>query len=756
MANGLIPYPQACSERLIWRRTSVFGGLLVLLTVISSLVFPNPTEAASTSAVYSKGFLNGWKNGGPGAGNYTSGNGRPIELDFGNYNYAKLSHSPIPSQQVLRFSLRVPSGLSPADQNWYVELAHDAHPSRRDRGRFPLDFAKATRDATGAYRFEVNVTSGNLAGDPVDSILFQAGSAAGPGLPSGTIGYLDEIEFTGAAVAAAPFARIGAALNPRKASTVLAVDCRAKRRSISPEIYGIAMYSSVFQPKAPELTSIGSPARRWGGNRTSRYNAAVPGANTANDYFFQNTPEPITVDDFVEHSAGARQVNAITIPTLGWIAKDTSSYSYPETSFGPGQSPAGRDPARPERTNGLVAGSSPPQIVATTPETTSIRNSPDTAARFVDRVSKVARNSGGSINSYIIDNEPDLWHETHRDVRRVGFEPNYLTYQELVEMTRSYVAAIRSADPNAKIAGPAISGYNFLLYSPRDVATGSSTDFQANGSVELLKWYLQQMKATPGRTIDVVDVHHYPAAQDGIGRLYPDGKLDLKTFNARINTVRGLYDPTYADDNYIGKGQVGTQYARPQLIPRIKGWIKDVYGSSEALGISIGEWNFGQEDHMSGAIATAEALGVFGREHLDSAYYWTVPPEKSPSYWAFRAFTNVDGRGGRFGKYEVPTLPSPPLVLGSASRNAVSVFASSTAASGDGDVTAVLINKSADTAFSAKVRFDGCLTAKVAQTFTYDGSSSAGYAAQNLKSDRSELSLSLKPWSITVVKVGRS
>ena len=51
---------------------------------------------------------------------------------------------------------------------------------------------------------------------------------------------------------------------------------------------------------------------------------------------------------------------------------------------------------------------------------------------------------------------------------------------------------------------------------------------------------------------------------------------------------------------------------------------------------------------MSGALATAEALGRFAQFGVTSAFYWTYPPENSPAMWAFRAYRNFDGKGGHF------------------------------------------------------------------------------------------------------------
>lgn len=47
-------------------------------------------------------------------------------------------------------------------------------------------------------------------------------------------------------------------------------------------------------------------------------------------------------------------------------------------------------------------------------------------------------------------------------------------------------------------------------------------------------------------------------------------------------------------------------------------------------------------------MALAEALGRFGQGGVLSAFYWTYPVKWFAAFWAFRAFRNFDGAGGRF------------------------------------------------------------------------------------------------------------
>ena len=57
-----------------------------------------------------------------------------------------------------------------------------------------------------------------------------------------------------------------------------------------------------------------------------------------------------------------------------------------------------------------------------------------------------------------------------------------------------------------------------------------------------------------------------------------------------------------------------------RLLPRLREWVRD---NHPGLKISIGEWSFGGDNDISGAVATAEALGRFGQQGLDAAFYWS-------------------------------------------------------------------------------------------------------------------------------------
>ena len=268
---------------------------------------------------------------------------------------------------------------------------------------------------------------------------------------------------------------------------------------------------------------------------------------------------------------------------------------------------------------------------------------------WVDAITQGARSSRSrSVGMYILDNEPNLWNSTHRDVH-----PDPLTYEELLDRTIKYGTAIRTADPEARIAGPAEWGWTGYFYSAQDVAKGVGLrpDRRAHGDVPLLPWYLQQLRAYEQRTgvkiLDVLDVHFYPQGDKVYG-----SASDSASASLRIRSTRSLWDPSYRDESWIND--------TIRLIPRLKEWVSQNY---PGLQISIGEYNFGGEQHISGGLALAEALGRFGTEGIDYAFYWFAPPKSSPAAWAFRAYLNFDGMGGHFLSRSMKTLMTSGMSL---------------------------------------------------------------------------------------------
>jgi O-glycosyl hydrolase len=146
---------------------------------------------------------------------------------------------------------------------------------------------------------------------------------------------------------------------------------------------------------------------------------------------------------------------------------------------------------------------------------------------------------------------------------------------------------------------------------------------------------------------------------------------------ARVQAPRSLWDTTYRETSWINDA-----LQQPiRLIPRMRDKIKFHYAGTK---LAITEWNYGASGHISGAVATADVLGIFGREDVGLAAYWALRGDESFANAAFRAFRNYDGAGAAFGDTSIHAASSDVATA--------TVYASSDAADPD-RVVIVAINK---------------------------------------------------------------
>ena len=195
-------------------------------------------------------------------------------------------------------------------------------------------------------------------------------------------------------------------------------------------------------------------------------------------------------------------------------------------------------------------------------------------------------------------------------------------------------------------------------------------DRSNHGGWDYLPWLLDQLRqnnnATGKRLLDVFTVHYYP--QGGEFSNDTSSAMQLR----RNRSTRSLWDPSYIDETWIND--------RVQLVPRLKSWVSSYY-SGTLTGVT--EYNWGAENHINGATAQADILGIFGREGLDMAARWTTPDPSTPTYKAMKMYRNYDGNKSSFGDTSIAaTGPNP---------DNVSVFAAERSA--DGGLTIMVISK---------------------------------------------------------------
>ncbi len=481
-------------------------------------------------------------------------------------------------------------------------------------------------------------------------------------------------------------------LEPRHLLATVVVDAAADNRAISSLIYGVGSSDSLDlnAPTQAQIAEIGASLSRIGGNLLTRYNWQIEAANHAADYFFESiahgsgTPGK-TMVDFVHKSVGAGAAASVTVPIINYVAKLGPNRSIlPSFSVAKYGQQQATDPWFPDagngiRTNGTKITNNDPTD-ANTPLTSAMQ------AGMVDHlIAQFGTSANGGVPFYTLDNELGLWHETHRDVFPTG-----VTMQD--EFSRMLQAAqiIRARDTNAKILGPEEWGYLGYLYSGYDKQWSEINnnynpnqfpDRANNGGMDHLPWLLSQFQAyqqTIGeRLLDYLTVHYYPQ-----GGEYDDSQNDLSAGEVtstmqllRNRSTRSLWDPNYTDESW--QGQV---YGKLNILPRLKGWIEQYYPGTQ-LGLT--EYAWGAEKHMNGATAQADVLGIFGREGLDLATRFRVPPPGSPTFYAMKMFRNYDSSGSKFGDINArATVENPDNVSAFASRRA-----------SDGALTIMVVNK---------------------------------------------------------------
>src|SRR3954451_14731306 len=112
---------------------------------------------------------------------------------------------------------------------------------------------------------------------------------------------------------------------------------------------------------------------------------------------------------------------------------------------------------------------------------------------------------------------------------------------------------------------------------------------------------------------------------------------------------------------------------------------------------AITEYNLGALDHINGALAQADLLGVFGREGLDLGAIWAPPAADQPGLLSFKIFRNFDDAGGAFGDMSVLAV--------SADQGKLSTYAAERS-SGNNARTIMILNKTfAD--LSSTIAFSG-------------------------------------------------
>jgi mannan endo-1,4-beta-mannosidase len=415
------------------------------------------------------------------------------------------------------------------------------------------------------------------------------------------------------------------------------VSINASPTPISPYIYGANPEFSVNE-------NLG--ARRLGGNRLTGYNWENNASNAGTDYInsndnyltwiagISNQNEPgIVTTDFHNQNLERGIYSLVTLQMAGYVAKDKNGEVL-ESETAPS--------SRWDKVQ-FTKGSTFSLVPSLTDTVVSI----DEYVNFLVHTFGSAHTENG-IKGYALDNEPALWPSTHPRIH-----PNQPTCQEIAQNGITLSNAVKNIDPYAEIFGPVL--YGFGAYYNFQGASDWNTVKQGKSYSWFIDYYLDEMKkaeSTYGkRLLDVLDIHWYPEAT-GDTRITNTNANSANDKAARLQAPRTLWCQGYRENSWIV--QAGYTTYLP-LIPKLKSSIDTYYPGTK---IAFTEFTYGGESDITGALAIADVLGIFGKYGVYLATFWPVNDNTSYVEAAYRIFRNYDGLNSTFGDASVPSYTS--------------------------------------------------------------------------------------------------
>lgn len=388
----------------------------------------------------------------------------------------------------------------------------------------------------------------------------------------------------------------------------------SKKTPISPYVYGV---------NHPRWDKDGwkAPLSRVGGNRLTAYNWETNASNAGSDWQHQNdnlmgsdVPGEAmrkAVSGSFEHGAAV----VMTVPLAGYVAADKNG--------------GGDVNKTPDYLNKRFLVSLPKKegAFADPPDLTDGKVYQD---EFVAWLEKKFPGAHPPI-FYCMDNEPELWSHTHARIH-----PTPVRFDEIARLNADYAEAVKRVAPKALVFGFVSYGWHGLT-TLQNAPDRNGRDFS--------EYFLQEMAAAEKRVgkrlVDVFDFHWYPEAQGGKVRVSEDDASPAVAA-ARVQAPRSLWDPAYKESSWIANSA-----GVIRLLPRLREKIDKFYPGTK---LAMTEYYYGGGEHISGAIAQADVLGILGREGVFAAALWHLGRTNDRFiHAAFAMFRNYDGKDGAFG-----------------------------------------------------------------------------------------------------------
>lgn len=309
--------------------------------------------------------------------------------------------------------------------------------------------------------------------------------------------------------------------------------------------------------------------------------------------------------------------------------------------------------------------------------------------------------SDGGVNGYFLDSEPESWLENY------GFSGiGELTSAELLSKSAELADTVKSVDPTAIVLGPSVSGIEAYVNLKNE---NDWEQYKENYSW-FIDYYLDNMNIVSEkkgkRLLDVLDLHFFTEARSVL--LEPVISSDTKFANEeRMQAVRVLWD-----SNYTENSSTAILYKQhTPLIPTIQASIRMYYPGTK---LSFSEYDFGGGGDISGGIAQADVLGIFGREEVYMACLRPTGEDDSYQKAAIDLYTDYDGKDAAFGDISVYADNGGDIMS--------SVYAS-VESTDESALRAVLLNKNMTAEKPASIKITSDTAYHSARIYRLDGES---------------------------------
>lgn len=460
--------------------------------------------------------------------------------------------------------------------------------------------------------------------------------------------------------------------------------------------------SYIYGYNFDHVTGDNLTIRRYGGNRTTGYNWENNFSNAGSDWYhhsdtyLSNYLPPAQREipgkvmyDFANDCLTNGQASIVTLQMAGYVAADGDG-TVDEVDAAPSH-----------RWKEVVY--QKPTAFCNPPGDPDITDDYVYMDEFVNyMVSEFGdASTPNGVQFYALDNEPALWSHTHARIH-----PDQPTCVEMIQRSTALASAVKDVDSYAQICGPVL--YGFAAFNDFQGAPDWSSVKGSRGW--FIDYYLDEMEAagtTQGRRLlDVLDLHWYPEARDDNDVRITDYAATETNWQTRMQAPRSLWDPDYTENSWIGQWFSH----RLPLIPTVQNSIDTYYPGTD---LAFTEYNYGGNDHISGGIAQADVLGIFGKYGVSLSTYWGSNGAYTNA--AFRLYRDYDGSQSTFGDMKVTASISDKVNS--------SIYASTFTDDHD-TLTLVVLNKHLTEAIAGTFTISSPRTFGSARVWAFDSGSS--------------------------------